>query len=168
MSSSVLYFLNFPLQKPFRWWQLSHTIMWHHSILIARQQRMYTSPVDVIWPTSFVVISFMKVLMTMNKLSMKRAGLTLGFVHDNANTCREKMSLAIKRSGHYVIPITLVKYVITKQNSPTTPKMTLTFSDTKYKKTLKLHCQFVHLSEVRSNYCSFQMEDLCNQMTKSE
>ena len=99
---------------------------------------------------------------------MKRAGLTLGFVHDNANTCREKMSLAIKRSGHYVIPITLVKYVITKQNSPTTPKMTLIFSDTKYKKTLKLHCQFVHLSEVRSNYCSFQMEDLCNQMTKSE
>ena len=99
---------------------------------------------------------------------MKRAGLTLGFVHDNANTFREKMSLAIKRSGHYVIPITLVKYIITKQNSPTTPKMTLTFSDTKYKKTLKLHCQFVHLSEVRSNYCSFQMEDLCNQMTKSE
>ena len=49
------------------------------------------------------------------KSSMKRAEMTLDFQRDNANAFEEEIPLITTSSGHYAMPMTKVKQVITKQ-----------------------------------------------------
>ena len=80
---------------------------------------------------------------------MKKAEMTVDFQNDIASAFGEKIPLITTSSGHYTMPVTKTKQIITKQHSPATPQVTLTVTNTKSEKqlTLKLHRQFPHLKE---------------------
>ena len=74
--------------------------------------------------------------------------MTLDFQNDIANVCGEKIPLIKTSSGHYIIPITKAKQIITKQHSPATSQVTLTVMDTTSEELApKLHRQFAHPSK---------------------
>ena len=85
----------------------------------------------------------------LSKSSMKKAKMTLDFQNDIANAFGEKIPLITTSSGHYAIPITKVKQIITKEHCSATSKVTLTVSNTKSEKqlALKVHHQFSHRSK---------------------
>ena len=60
--------------------------------------------------------------------------MTLDFQSDIVNVFGEKTT----SSGHYAIPITKAKQIITKQHSPGTSQVTLIIADTKSEKQLAL------------------------------
>ena len=69
----------------------------------------------------------------LSKSSMKKAEMTLDFQNDIANAFGEKIQIPVIKtsSGHYAIPITKAKQIITKQHSPAISQDTLTVTETK-------------------------------------
>ena len=71
----------------------------------------------------------------LSKSSMKKAEMTLDldFQNDIANAFGEKIQIPVIKtsSGHYAIPITKAKQIITKQHSPAISQVTLTVTETK-------------------------------------
>ena len=94
-----------------------------------------------------------EISLLLSKAAMKKAGSKLEFCHDTVTMLGENVKLSFTESGHYCIPISNKKQLIS-QNGKDQVKVVLHVSDLSSKGTeekrqmvLKLHRQFSHPSK---------------------